>query len=69
MKNKESILELVDSESCNGFSTTELVAEWGNYEAAQITDGDISVKNAHGWRWLNEDDVTNFLTWVKSRNN
>ena len=60
------VLDLVSWEDYNNFSTVDLVKEKFNCEEAAVDEqGDIWIATGANGQWLDEEDIDNFLTWVK----
>jgi hypothetical protein len=68
MTNQEYILNLIDWESTNGYSTVELVKECFNCRHAEVLpSGDIVIADPQNECLLSDEALAKFVAWHQAR--
>lgn len=66
--NQDYILNLIEWESVNGYSTAELIKECFNCREVTIDeDGDVAIADPQASHILSNDELTSFVEWHKAR--
>lgn len=70
MTAQQYILDLVEWESTNGYSTVDLICQCFNCQNAEITEqGNVWIANPQTGHTLKDDDLAKFVKWHKSQVN
>lgn len=65
---RQYILELIEWESVNGYSTADLVMECFNCRQVTIDPaGDIYISDPQAGHWLDDAKLEEFVEWHKSQ--
>ena len=63
---RAKVVELREWESINNFSVVDLICEFKCCQEADIdSKGDIWIADSQAGHWLSEDDIRDFLSWLK----
>ena len=70
MTAQQYILDLVEWESVNGYSTIDLIKQCFNCHQAEITpEGNVWIANPQAGHTLEDNELAKFVEWHKSQAN
>ncbi|CAB5194398.1 hypothetical protein UFOVP178_1 [uncultured Caudovirales phage] len=70
MTAQQYILDLVEWESTNGYSTADLIRHWCNCQEVEITEqGNVWIANPQTGHTLEDNELAKFVEWHKSQIN
>lgn len=65
---RQYVLDLIDWEDANGYSTADLAKECFNCRQVTIdSDGDIFISDPQAGHWLDDAKLEEFVEWHKSQ--
>ena len=68
MTGQKYVLYLVEWESCNSYSTADLIKECFNCRIADILpDGNVIIADPQAEHWLSDAEMSKFVDWHRAR--